>query len=348
MEVDLAKLGRYIADHCDRDQLEMLCTELRLSEQELLGDTHSARAFDLVSLARDRPEGVALLLAAVARITPDAFTRYNFKPAAQPRERQRVRGWGVLVGAALACALLVGAGLVRFFVLRDRGAATSAPTPTLLPVGVVSSPTVEPTPTPVALEPPTATVFWPTTPPTQTPAPAPLPTETPTPFLPTAATTATDTPGPTVTPTPSATPVAPAGFPAWAYDPASRTLAMPPGDGGLGRARLCTPLNAYHGVQAVYLIDRAADQIGVSLPAQGRVTHTGASGGEPIVRTLDVLRHPNSGEKVNGELADFTGCDLLVSQEVRQLLGFPLELGEFNAAARFDHGWVRIELLAGP
>jgi len=346
IEVDLAKLGRYIAKHCDGEQLPSLCAELGLSDCELLGDTHSARAFDLVMLARDRGQ-VSLLVAALARAAPHTFDPQDLQSIPHP-ERRRVSGWGVLAGAALACALLVGAGLVRFSVLRDRGAATPVPTPTPLPVGVVASPTLEPTPAPVAPEPPTPTAPLPTARPTHTPSPVPLPTHTPTPFLLSAIATATDTPGPTVTPTPSATPVAPPAFPAWVYDPASRTLVMPPGDSGLGQARLCTPLNAYHGVQAIYLIDRAADQIGVPLPARGRVTHASASDGEPTVRTLEVLRHPNTGTKVNGEWVDFTGCDLLVSQEVRQLLGFPLELGEFNAVARFDHGWVRIELLAGP
>jgi hypothetical protein len=55
-----------------------------------------------------------------------------------------------------------------------------------------------------------------------------------------------------------------------------------------------------------------------------------------------------AGIKVTGEEADFTGCDLLLSSDVRQVLGFPVNLGEFDDAPRFDHGWVVVEFLAAP
>ena len=129
-----------------------------------------------------------------------------------------------------------------------------------------------------------------------------------------------------------------------------RTLRLAPGDASLRRARLCTPLNAYHRVQAVYFIESVADPLGLPLPGSARVTHTypGQLAGGSVSRVFEIRRHPVEGIKVTGEAADFTGCDLVVSQDVRELLGFPSDLGEFSDPPRFDHGWVTLEFLAAP
>jgi len=92
------------------------------------------------------------------------------------------------------------------------------------------------------------------------------------------------------------------------------------------------------------------DALGLSLPAMGRVVHSYPErlGGEPVVRSLEIRPHPVEGATVSGEVLNFIGCDLILSAEVRELLGFPLALGEFNDPARFDHGWVTIEFPVAP
>lgn len=137
---------------------------------------------------------------------------------------------------------------------------------------------------------------------------------------------------------------------AWTYDAETRTLWLAPGDATLGRARLCTPLNAYQSAQIIYLVESVADGLGLPLPGQARVTHTYPDhlAGGSVLQTLEVRRHPVEGVKVSGEAVNFTGCDLLVSEELRALLGFPLTLSEFNDPPRFDHGWLTIEFLIAP
>ena len=134
------------------------------------------------------------------------------------------------------------------------------------------------------------------------------------------------------------------------YNPETRILRLTPGDTNLERARLCTPLHIYQGIQVIYLIESTADSLGLPLPAQARVSHSYPErlGGGPVVRTLEVRRHPVTGVKVSGEAVDFVGCDLLLSEDLRVTLGLPTDLGEFDDPSRFDHGWVTIELLAAP
>jgi hypothetical protein len=88
----------------------------------------------------------------------------------------------------------------------------------------------------------------------------------------------------------------------------------------------------------------------LSLPAQARVSHVDAAHLEdgPFVYTLEVRPHPVEGTKVTGETLSFVGCELLVSEDLRRLLGFPIILGGFDAPSRFDHGWVTFEFLATP
>ena len=116
------------------------------------------------------------------------------------------------------------------------------------------------------------------------------------------------------------------------------------------RARLCTPLLAYHNTEVIYLLESVVDALGVPLPSRGRVIHSSPErlGDEPMVRSLEIRRHPVEGNTLSGDVLNFTGCDLIVSEELRESLGFPLALGVFKALARFDHGWVTMELLATP
>jgi type VI protein secretion system component VasF len=336
MEVDLAKLGRFIINHFDLVQLQALCQELDVPYDQLLGDTRSARAFDLVTMMRDRGQ-LSALLAAVAQARPDAFDPQKFETKRQ-RERARRRGgrWLILLGGGVVLALLVG----FFFPLIWRPASSPAGevqtsplpsvTPTLTPFPT-STPPPSATPSPVPMTPPPR----PTSSPSPTAPHTPTPTHTP---------ISTDTP----TPPPSATPTLSPLSPALSYDAENRTLRLALGDASLGRSRLCTPLNAYQSTEAVYLIESAADLLGLSLPARARVTHTypeQLTDGS-VVRNLEVRRHPLKGVKVTGEEADFTGCDLVVAEELRRVLGFPSDLGEFNDPPRFDHGWVTIEFLA--
>jgi hypothetical protein len=129
------------------------------------------------------------------------------------------------------------------------------------------------------------------------------------------------------------------------YDAGTQTLSLAPGDAGLLRARLCTPLNAYQRDDVLYMIDSVADRLALPLPGRAQVTHLYPVGGEAesVTRVLEVQRHPVSGVKVSGEPADFTGCDLVLAQSLREQLGLPLELGEFDDPARFDHGWVIVQ-----
>jgi hypothetical protein len=344
MDVDLAKLGRFITDHFDLDQLGVLCQELEVPYDQLVGDTCSARAFDLVTMMRDRGQ-LSALLAAVARARPDTFDPRDFE--AKPQHERA--GYGravrlVLLGGGAVLVLLAG-----FFLLSIRRHTPSQLPSASVTVEASASANVLPTGSPVVTS----------------PAPSPSPivlTATPSPPPATSTTRATSSPSPTLihtpnppptpraTTLPSATPILSSDFPALSYDAGARSLRLAPGDASLRRARLCTPLNAYQSPQAIYLVANVADALGLSLPAQARVTHTypGRLNGESVTRILEVRRHPVAGIKVTGEEADLTGCDLLLSADVRQALGFPADLGEFNAAPRFDHGWVTIEFLAAP
>ncbi len=348
MEVDLAKLGRFVAEHFDLDQLQALCQELGISYDQLLGDSRSARAFDLVTLMRDQGQ-LSALLAAVAQARPDPFAPRDFEAK---RQRERAgrggAGWLMLLSGGVALALLAG----FLFLLARRFALTPSPsaTPTS---GTQAAVTVPPARSRVASVPsPSPTVL------TLTPSPIPAtPTPSPTaspPPSPTSTATPSPTPSPTATssptPLPTATPFLSPLSPAWSYDAESRTLALTPGDTSLGRARLCTPLSTYHSLQALYLIEGVADALGLPLPAQARVTHSYPERlpDGPVVRTLELRRHPVESLTVSGTTLNFTGCDLIASEELRLSLGFPASLGEFNAPPRFDHGWVTIELLPAP
>jgi hypothetical protein len=125
---------------------------------------------------------------------------------------------------------------------------------------------------------------------------------------------------------------------------------LAPGETSLERARLCTPLHTYQSTQTLYLIESTVDSLGLSLPAQARVSHAyaGRLDDGPLVHTLEVRRHPVEGVKVTGERVNFVGCELLASEDLRRLLGFPIDLGEFGAPSRFDHGWVTFEFLIAP
>lgn len=337
MTVDLAKLGRFIADQFDLDQLQALCQELGVAFDQLLGETLPARAFDLVTLMRDQGQ-LSALVAAVAQARPDAFSPQDFQ-VQRPHERAERGGIGrsALLGGGLVLALLVG----LYFLLTRKPAsapaatstATMSPTLTLIP----SMPPPSPTPSPSPAT-PTTTIVTPTTTPipaTPTASPTPSPSPSPTP-----AATATFTP----TLTPSATPVLSPSTPPLSYDAETRILELAPG------ARLCTPLNAYHLPDVIYVIESIADGLELPLPAQARITHSYPErlADDSVTRTVEMRRHPREGIKVTGEEADFLGCYLVVSEDLRLLLGFPANLGEFNDPPRFDHGWVIIEFLTTP
>jgi hypothetical protein len=348
MDVDLAKLGRFIADHYDFYQLEALCRELGIAHEQLVGDTLSAKAFDLVTLARDR-DRLSQLVAAVAQAYPDTFDQRRLKTRYR-REGTVSRRWSWLAGlvAGLVVTLVIG-----FFFLRvGRRAPASSSGPTLSPSSFQVRVTETPMPT-SARATPTGILATPTARPTESLEPSATSTANPTP-TPTARPTDTPTfvPSPTPSPTgtPSPTPELSPSLAALSYDEGSNTLTLAPGDGSLSRARLCTPLLAYHSAEVIYLLESAVDALGLSLPSMGRVIHSYPErlGDEPVVRSLEIRRHPVEGATLSGEVLNFTGCDLIVSKEVRESLGFPLALGEFNDPARFDHGWVTMELLATP
>jgi hypothetical protein len=376
MGVDLAKLGRFITDHFAPEQLGTLCQELNVPYASLLGDTHPARAFDLVTVMRDQGQ-LSALLAAVAQARPDTFDPRLVEVGHQPqRSGRRALGLPVLLGG--------GALLIAFFSLFIRQPASTTPAPSVTVAGTVTATPAAATPTAshTALA-PTMPVSSPTAPPepgvtsTDTPSPSvtppptitPLPSSTPFPSAsstmtltpspsasstmtltpsPTASSTMTLTPSPTLPPT--ATPVLSASSPALAYDPTTRALRLSPGDASLERGRLCTPLHTYQNSTTVYLTETTAELLGLPLPSQARVSHSYPEllGDEPVARILDVQRHPIEGVKFTGEKVSFIGCDLLVDETLRQSLGLSTDLGEFDDAARFNHGWVNIEFLAQP
>ena len=360
MEIDLARLGRFVADQFDLEQLRTLCQELDVSHDQLWGDSRSARAFDLVTIMRDRGQ-LSALLTALSQARPDVFDPKNFEMGGKGERAWRPASGrlSLWLGAA-ALVLLVGAVFwlarrpattpsssvsstplaTRSLAVATMAASTSpspspSPSPTLLtatPGLVLATPTarLRPSPSPGVIN-------------TATPSPTSLETVTPSPPPPA---TAMPSPSPVRTATPILSPV----DPALTYDAETGTLVLTPGDAGLERARLCTPLNAYQGVQAVYLIENVAVTLGLALPAQARVTHTypdHLAEGERV-DIFEVRQHPVEGVKVTGEAADFIGCDLIVAQDVRELLGMPAELGEFSDPPRFDHGWVVIEFLPRP
>ncbi len=341
-EIDLAKLGRFVADHFDLDQLQVLCQELDVPYYRLLGDTRSARAFDLVTTLRDRGQ-LSALMAAVAHARPEVFDPQEFEREVEPAPDQggRSRYWWVWVAGV---ALLVG-GYIWW---SGRPAAAPAPsgTPSLTRTDVAApsrTPPSTPTRTP-SVEPTTPPVETATSLPARSATPVPIPTRTPR-VSPTARPTlAGGMESPLTVPT-----LAP-GSPGLLYDAGSQTLWLAPGDATLGRARLCTPLNAYQGVEAVYVIENVAASLGLTLPARARVTHfpLESTAQRPLTPTLELLSHPLQGGKVSGEPADFTGCDLVLSVPLREALGLPVSLGAFDAPPRFAHGWVRLELLDVP
>jgi hypothetical protein len=167
---------------------------------------------------------------------------------------------------------------------------------------------------------------------------------------PTGTLSTTRTPTPTVVPTPSSTPQLPASTVDLTYDAENRILTLAPGDEQQKRARLCTPLHPYFSTEAVYIIDYQVSLLGLRLPAKARIQHAYPErfGDEVKVHTLDVRRHPIEGFKITGEAANMIGCDLTLNQTVRQTLGFPLDLGEFDDPPRFDHGRVTIEFIDLP
>lgn len=356
MDVPLAKLGRFIADHFDQDQLRALCRDAGISYDQLVGATRSSKAFDLVTLARNRGR-LPALVAAIERIYPDAFDSNGTGPK---RSRQLSVLW------RWAFSLVLGAGVIFAFyiVFSTTQTRQSLPTPTIR-AALVSTP-VEPviieapSPTILAqptLPSPTRLVATPTAiPPTRTPEatslPSPSDTELPT-KTPTPTSVPPDTPSraldPTSPPTPkpSAIPLLPQLSPALFYDADTETLTMTPGSEILGRARLCTPLHPYFSLEAVYFIDNQVQSLGLRLPANVRITHTYPEvlGDEIKVGVFEARRHPIEGFKISGEAANMVGCDLTLNQGIRAALGFPLDLGEFDDAPRFDHGWVTIEFL---
>ena len=105
MGIDLAKLGRFITDHFSPEQLGALCQELDVPYEDLLGDTHPARAFDLVTVMRDQGQ-LSALLAAVAQARPDTFDPQLVGEGRQPkRGGRRALIWLVALGggALLIC-----------------------------------------------------------------------------------------------------------------------------------------------------------------------------------------------------------------------------------------------------
>ena len=342
-EVDLAKLGRFIADHFDLDQLRLLCQELDVPYYQLLGDTRSARSFDLVTTLRDRGQ-LSALMAAVARARPDAFAPQDFEreeaPAPDGGGRRR---YGLLLMGGIA--LLIG-GYIWW-----SGRPAAAPAPSATP-GLAVTDTVSPTRTPRGTSTRTPAAETATSRPTRSPTRTAQPTRTPA-CTPTGTATASPTSRPAFDEgmeSPLAAPTLGPESPGLVYDAGSRVLWLAPGDAALNRGRLCTPLYAYQGVEAVYVIENVATSLGLVLPARARVTHfpTDPTAERPFTRTLELLSHPVQGVKVSGEPADFTGCDLVLSVPLREALGMPVFLGEFGAPARFAHGWVRLVLLGTP
>ncbi len=354
MAVELAKLGRFITDHFAPEQLGTLCQELNVPYGSLLGDTHPARAFDLVTVMRDRGQ-LSALLAAVSQARPDTFDPQLVEAGRQPaRGRRRAPGWLILLGGgALLAACL--------FLFTQRPASSPAPsanfTATATRTLAVITPSSTMTPAPTVLA-PSALRVEPTrlsssqaqdkaVSPTALPEPSATSTHTP---PPSATPSVTSSPSATPTLPPTDTPVLSASSPALAYDPETSTLRLSPGDASLERARLCTPLHTYQNSPTIYFIATTADSLGLPLPAQARVSHSYLEllGDEPIARILDVQRHPVEGVKFTGEQVSFIGCDLLIDETLRLSLGLPADLGEFDDAARFNHGWVNIEFLAQP
>jgi hypothetical protein len=113
---------------------------------------------------------------------------------------------------------------------------------------------------------------------------------------------------------------------------------------------MCTPLHTYQNSRTIYFTETSADSLGLPLPAQARVSHSYPEllGNEPVALVLDVQRHPMEGTTFTGAQVSFIGCDLLLNETLRLALGLPADLGEFDDAARFEHGWINVEFLPGP
>jgi hypothetical protein len=373
MDIDLAKLGRFVADSCDRDQLRALCQDLGFEYGELLGESRSARAFDLVSLADERGQ-LSTLLASIARQHPDRFNPQAFE-SRQQRRPARAIGWAGLAGIGVGALILMLSVLLVSRPWRSEpdpfsniivSASTDTPSPPLpspaLPTRtstlvIVATTEVVPSPTrlvtltspPLTIE--RAMTSEPAITSTLSAAPTSMPTDMPTATpAPTFAPTFTPLPTVTATPPPTPTPVLSSVTTGVLFDPTDRIVTIVPGVEDEGQGRLCTPLHPYYSVEAIYFHDYQIGQLGLSLPAKARVSHTPLTqpDGGVSVQVLEVRRHPLDGFKVTGEAANMLGCDLTLNQVLREALDLPLELGEFNDSARFDHGWITIEFLDSP
>jgi hypothetical protein len=230
------------------------------------------------------------------------------------------------------------------------------PTPTPMPSPSLPPPTPmtesEPQPAftpkpppPTPTRGPAMTTRTPTPAVTQSPAhtstPTSTPTSTKTAVPPTNTPTAIQTP--THTSTPTNTPVPPT--PEVTYDPGSRTITIHPGHAQAQTGRLCKGKMADVDRYAVFL--RPAYLQGFGEPAGLLATVTHVYPEESINITLpdvEVGQYNDSEIDASGEPLNYSQCAFNAVQSMRNQLGLPSELGDFNSSARFDHGTITIQL----
>jgi hypothetical protein len=224
-------------------------------------------------------------------------------------------------------------------------------TPTAPLPDVTNTPRLPPTPTTVYSSTPSPTypvattlaAETPTAIPTVTPTSTRPPTSTAT-NIPTLTPTPTNTQVPTPTPTDTPTPMPEVG-----YDPGSRTITIAPGNATARTGRLCKGKIADVSRNAVFM--RSADLQAFGEPAGLLATVTHDYPEKSINITLEnvELGQYNDDEvNADGEALNYGNCAFNAVQGMREQLKLPLELGDFDDLARYDHGTITIQLSSTP
>jgi len=240
-----------------------------------------------------------------------------------------------------------------------------SPPPEPTPIAMVPTPTSPPPPPttgggppPTSMKPPpltptggTVTATRPPTPivsqsptPTSTPTNTPTSTKTAVPPTNTPTTPPPNTPTPTKSPTPTQAPTSEV-----TYDPGSRTITVHPGNAQAQTGRLCKGKMADVDRWAVFLRSAYLQAFGEPAGLRATITHVQPEKSINVaLYDVEVGQYNDTEIDANGEQLDYRKCAFNLTEGMRSQLQLPVDLKDFNAPERFDHGTITIQLSSTP
>jgi hypothetical protein len=133
------------------------------------------------------------------------------------------------------------------------------------------------------------------------------------------------------------------------YDPGSRTITIHPGNAQAQTGRLCKGKMADVDRWAVFLRSAYLQAFGEPAGLRATITHVQPEKGIYVSKgDVEVGQYNDTEVDASGEQLDYRKCAFNLTEGMRSQLQLPVDLKDFNAPERFDHGTITIQLSSTP